>query len=131
MKQVEIDFDWDPEKSDDNWRRRGFDFEFAALIFGSTYVEFDDAPDGTTVTVIGRGKLPRGEWTVGKKNPYTLSCGRQFINLTGLKVPWPKSYSQITNMEMEFKRMYKARNEPNKKVESVAPRPARIVGQVA
>ena len=35
-------FDWDPEKSDENFTRRGFDFEFAALVFASTYVEFDD-----------------------------------------------------------------------------------------
>ena len=35
-------FDWDPEKSDENLVRRGFDFAFAALVFASTYVEFDD-----------------------------------------------------------------------------------------
>lgn len=35
-------FDWDPKKSDANFTRRGFDFEFAALVFTSTYVEFDD-----------------------------------------------------------------------------------------
>lgn len=35
-------FEWDPKKSDENFARRGFDFEFAALIFASTYVEFDD-----------------------------------------------------------------------------------------
>ena len=35
-------FDWDPKKSDENFARRGFDFEFAALAFASTYVEFDD-----------------------------------------------------------------------------------------
>ena len=35
-------FDWDPKKSDENCARRGFDFEFAALVFASTYVEFDD-----------------------------------------------------------------------------------------
>ncbi len=35
-------FDWDPKKSEENFARRGFDFEFAVLIFGSTYVEFDD-----------------------------------------------------------------------------------------
>ena len=35
-------FDWDPEKSDENFDRRGFDFAFATLVFTSTYVEFDD-----------------------------------------------------------------------------------------
>ena len=35
-------FDWDPGKSDENFARRGFDFEFAALVFAATYVEFDD-----------------------------------------------------------------------------------------
>ena len=35
-------FEWDPKKSDENFARRGFDFEFAALVFASTYVEFDD-----------------------------------------------------------------------------------------
>ena len=35
-------FDWDPEKSDENFARRGFDFAFAALAFASTYVAFDD-----------------------------------------------------------------------------------------
>ena len=35
-------FDWDPEKSDENFVRRGFDFAFAALVFASTYVEVDD-----------------------------------------------------------------------------------------
>jgi uncharacterized DUF497 family protein len=37
-----VTFDWDPKKSDENFARRGFDFEFAALVFASTYVEFDD-----------------------------------------------------------------------------------------
>ena len=35
-------FDWDPKKSNENFVRRGFDFEFATLVFASTYVEFDD-----------------------------------------------------------------------------------------
>ena len=26
-------FEWDPRKSDENFARRGFDFEFAALVF--------------------------------------------------------------------------------------------------
>lgn len=37
-----VTFEWDPKKSDENFARRGFDFEFAALVFASTYVEFDD-----------------------------------------------------------------------------------------
>ena len=35
-------FDWDATKSDRNLVQRGFDFEFAAQIFVTTYVEFDD-----------------------------------------------------------------------------------------
>ena len=35
-------FDWDATKSDRNLAQRGFDFEFAAQIFVTTYVEFDD-----------------------------------------------------------------------------------------
>ena len=35
-------FDWDPAKSDRNLAQRGFDFEFASQVFGTTYVEFDD-----------------------------------------------------------------------------------------
>ena len=35
--------DWDPEKSDDNYARRGFDFVFAALVFANRYVEYEDA----------------------------------------------------------------------------------------
>jgi uncharacterized DUF497 family protein len=37
-----VTFDWDPKKSDENFAQRGFDFAFAALVFASTYVEFDD-----------------------------------------------------------------------------------------
>lgn len=36
-------FEWDPAKSTRNFELRGFDFEFASLVFASTYVEFDDA----------------------------------------------------------------------------------------
>lgn len=35
-------FDWDPAKSAENLVQRGFDFEFATLVFLGTYVEFDD-----------------------------------------------------------------------------------------
>ncbi len=35
-------FDWDPHKSEENFASRGFDFEFAALVFSSPHVEFDD-----------------------------------------------------------------------------------------
>lgn len=34
---------WDPEKSDANYRERGFDFEFAALIFAGPTLEREDA----------------------------------------------------------------------------------------
>lgn len=36
-------FDWDPAKSDQNLKERGFDFAFATLVFAAPYVEFDDA----------------------------------------------------------------------------------------
>ena len=35
-------FEWDTAKSTRTLRLRGFDFEFASLVFASTYVEFDD-----------------------------------------------------------------------------------------
>lgn len=34
--------EWDAAKSTRNVGQRGFDFEFASLVFASTYVEFDD-----------------------------------------------------------------------------------------
>jgi uncharacterized protein len=37
-----VTFDWDPAKSARNLVQRGFDFEFATLVFLGTYVEFDD-----------------------------------------------------------------------------------------
>lgn len=36
-------FGWDAAKSSRNLAVRGFDFEFASLVFGGTYVEFDDS----------------------------------------------------------------------------------------
>ena len=35
-------FGWDPKKSDANLKERGFDFEFASLIFSSPTVEKED-----------------------------------------------------------------------------------------
>ena len=35
-------FEWDAAKSTRNLSMRGFDFEFASLVFAGTYVEFDD-----------------------------------------------------------------------------------------
>lgn len=35
-------FEWDAAKSTRNLSLRGFDFEFASLVFAGTYVEFDD-----------------------------------------------------------------------------------------
>ncbi len=35
-------FDWDPEKSDANLADRGFDFEFATLIFDGAILEVED-----------------------------------------------------------------------------------------
>ena len=35
-------FEWDAAKSTRNLGLRGFDFEFASLVFAGTYVEFDD-----------------------------------------------------------------------------------------
>lgn len=37
-----MDFEWDPEKSEANLRERGFDFEFAALIFDGPTLEKED-----------------------------------------------------------------------------------------
>lgn len=35
-------FEWDDEKSEANWRDRGFDFAYAALIFDGPTLEWDD-----------------------------------------------------------------------------------------
>lgn len=35
-------FSWDPEKSSDNYRDRGFDFAVAALIFDGPTLERED-----------------------------------------------------------------------------------------
>jgi len=37
-----VTFEWDQAKSTRNFALRGFDFEFATLVFATTYVEFDD-----------------------------------------------------------------------------------------
>ncbi len=37
-----MDFEWDPEKSEANLRERGFDFEFATLVFDGTTLERPD-----------------------------------------------------------------------------------------
>jgi uncharacterized protein len=37
-----VTFDWDAAKSTRNLALRGFDFEFASLVFAGTYVEVDD-----------------------------------------------------------------------------------------
>jgi uncharacterized DUF497 family protein len=37
-----MDFEWDPEKSDANLRERGFDFEFATLVFDGPTLERPD-----------------------------------------------------------------------------------------
>ena len=50
-------FEWDAAKSEANLRERGFDFEFASLVFGSPMLEMDDdrADYGERrVQVIGR-----------------------------------------------------------------------------
>ena len=35
-------FEWDPKKSDETFRMRGFDFATAALVFGGIYLEYED-----------------------------------------------------------------------------------------
>lgn len=37
-----MEFSWDPAKSDENLQLRGFDFEFACLIFGGPTLEVED-----------------------------------------------------------------------------------------
>jgi hypothetical protein len=37
-----VEFEWDPQKSDDNLAARGFDFEFATLIFAGPTLERED-----------------------------------------------------------------------------------------
>lgn len=37
-----MDFEWDEEKSEANLRERGFDFEFATLIFSGPTLEKED-----------------------------------------------------------------------------------------
>lgn len=37
-----MEYTWDPAKSDENFRTRGFDFAFAAQVFGGAVVEYID-----------------------------------------------------------------------------------------
>ena len=71
-------FEWDPLKSDANLRDRGFDFEFAVLVFERALLEKEDrrttygevrmvaigVADGTHLTVVYTDRPgPRGEKT--------------------------------------------------------------------
>lgn len=50
-------FEWDPDKSEANYRNRGFDFAYAALIFESHTIEIDDCRHSygeRRVQVLGR-----------------------------------------------------------------------------
>lgn len=37
-----MEFEWDLAKNDENLRRRGFDFAFAAQVFRGIYIEYPD-----------------------------------------------------------------------------------------
>jgi len=37
-----VDFEWDPAKSEANLKERGFDFEFATLVFEGPTLEIQD-----------------------------------------------------------------------------------------
>lgn len=53
-----MDFDWDEAKSDANYRERGFDFEFASLIFeGFTLERADNRKEYGEVRVIAVGRV--------------------------------------------------------------------------
>lgn len=53
-----MEFDWDEPKSDANYRERGFDFEFASLIFdGPTLERVDDRTEYGEVRVIAVGRV--------------------------------------------------------------------------
>jgi hypothetical protein len=74
-----MDFEWDPKKSEANLRERGFDFEFATLVFDGPTLERSDRrqdygearivaigiADGVALTVVytdrrtGQGRLVR------------------------------------------------------------------------
>ncbi|MBB5696040.1 BrnT family toxin [Muricoccus pecuniae] len=38
-----MEFEWDSDKNDETLQKRGFDFVFAALIFGGETIEAEDA----------------------------------------------------------------------------------------
>ena len=51
-----MNFAWDPDKSEANLHERGFDFEFASLIFeGATLERVDDREDYSESRVVAIG----------------------------------------------------------------------------
>jgi len=69
-------FEWDPEKSEENWIERGFDFAFATLVFDGITLEKQDQryeygesriiaiglADGVALTVVYTDRMDeRGE----------------------------------------------------------------------
>lgn len=58
-------FSWDPAKSEVNWRERGFDFDFASLIFDGPILEREDErEDYGERRVIAVGRADSLELTV-------------------------------------------------------------------
>ncbi len=52
-----MEYTWDPAKSDENFRTRGFDFAFAAQVFDGTCVEYlDDRWDYGEVRRVALGR---------------------------------------------------------------------------
>ena len=67
-------FSWDPAKSEANWRERGFDFEFASLIFdGHTLEREDEREDYGERRVIAVGRADGLELTVVYTDRVTAS----------------------------------------------------------
>lgn len=60
-----MEFSWDPAKSEANWRERGFDFDYASLIFdGPTLEREDDREEYGERRVIAVGRADGLELTV-------------------------------------------------------------------
>ena len=60
-----MEFSWDPDKSEENYQLRGFDFAFASLVFdGPTLERRDNRRDYGEVRVIAIGLADGIELTV-------------------------------------------------------------------
>ena len=78
-----MELSWDPAKSDENLRLRGFDFEFASLVFRGPTLELEDRRhDHGETRVIAIGLAQGVELTVvyTDRRPSDTSIERRIIS---------------------------------------------------